>query len=53
VAFKLTDNLLKSINQEMHVGRIFCDLAKVFGCVSHEILLRKLHFYGIQGISAE
>jgi hypothetical protein len=27
-AFKLTVNVLKSINQKMHVGGIFCDLAK-------------------------
>jgi hypothetical protein len=24
-AFKLTDNVLKAINQKMHVGGIFCD----------------------------
>jgi hypothetical protein len=37
----------------MHVGGIFCDLAKSFDCVSQEILLSKLHFYGNQGIAAE
>jgi hypothetical protein len=52
-AFKLTDNVLKSINQKMHVGGIFCDLTKAFDCVNHEILLTKLHFYGIQGTAAE
>jgi hypothetical protein len=49
-AFKLTDNVLKSINQKMHVRGILCDLAKAFDC---EILLTKLHFYGIQEISAK
>jgi hypothetical protein len=38
VAYKLTDNVLKSLNQKMHVGGIFCDLAKDFDFVSHEIL---------------
>ena len=35
----------------MHVGGIFCDLANVFDCVNHEILLAKLHFYAILGVS--
>jgi hypothetical protein len=26
---KLTDSVLQSVNQRMHVGGIFCDLAKV------------------------
>jgi hypothetical protein len=33
--FKLTDCIPKSLNQKMHVGGIFCDLAKAFHCVNH------------------
>ena len=36
-----------------HVGGIFCDLAKVFDCVNHEIFSAKLNFYGIRGLSED
>jgi hypothetical protein len=48
-AFILTDCILKSLNQKMHVGGIFCNLAKVFDCVNLEILLTKLCYFGIKG----
>jgi hypothetical protein len=51
-AFKLTVRILKSLNQKMHVGGIFCDLAKAFDCVNYEMLLSKLHYFGIQGSMA-
>jgi hypothetical protein len=35
------------------VGGILCDLAKVFDCVNHEILLAKLSFCGIQVVSED
>jgi hypothetical protein len=36
----------------MQVGGIFCDLAKAFECVNHEILLSKLHYFGIPRATA-
>ena len=52
-AFRLTDSVLKSLNQNLHVGGIFCDLSKAFDCVNQEILLSKLHVYAIQGITID
>jgi hypothetical protein len=37
----------------MHVGGFFCDLAKALDNANHEILLAKLHFYGIWGVSED
>ena len=37
----------------MHVRGVFYDLAKAFYCLNHEILLAKLHFYGIQRVSED
>jgi len=34
--------------KKMHVEGIFCDMPKSFGCVNLEILLAKLHLYGIR-----
>jgi hypothetical protein len=43
-ALRLTEIVLKSVNQKVHVGGIFCDFAKTFDCVNHEMLLAKLNF---------
>jgi hypothetical protein len=37
----------------MHVGSIFCDLAQDFYCVNNDILLQKLQYYSVQGITSD
>jgi hypothetical protein len=47
--YKFIIETLCALNDKMHVGGIFCVLAKAFDCVNHDILLSKYNFCGIQG----
>ena len=47
--FKLTNELLKALNNKTLAGSIFCDLEKAFDSVNHDILLSKLSYCGISG----
>ena len=44
-----TKNLYSQLDQSNHVLSIFVDFCKAFDTVPHDVLLKKLEFYGIRG----
>ena len=46
--FKLTNEILNSLNNKTMAGIIFCNLEKAFDSVNHDISLSKLPHYGIR-----
>ena len=45
--FKLIQSWQKEIDNHGFVGTILMDLSKAYDCISHELLITKLHSYGV------
>ena len=48
---ELTERLLQAKEQSLQSAAIFLGLSKAFDTLNHEVLLAKLHRYGIRGIA--
>jgi hypothetical protein len=48
--YSLTNTILTAWNKKEYAVGIFCDIAKAFDCVDHDLLLIKLQYYGVQGL---
>jgi hypothetical protein len=48
--YKLTDTIFHAWNNGKRVTCVFCDLIRAFDCVIHELLVKKLEFYGDRGV---
>jgi len=46
-------NTLNAIDNKMTTIGVFLDLSKAFDTIDHQILLRKLKYYGIRGLALE
>jgi hypothetical protein len=50
-AFELVTEVARALDGRQSIMGVFCDLSKAFDCVNLDVLLGKLHCYGITGLS--
>ena len=46
----LVENITRAIDNDKFTIGIFIDLSKAFDTIDHQLLLRKLKYYGVCGI---
>lgn len=47
----IKDKIIENIEHKLYTFGLFLDFRKAFDCVQHEILLQKLNYYGVRGIT--
>jgi Txe/YoeB family toxin of Txe-Axe toxin-antitoxin module len=47
----LVDKIVDALEKGEYVIGVFLDFSKAFDTVNHDILLKKLHYYGVRGIA--
>ena len=47
VLLRLIENWKKSLDNKNFVGTVLMDLSKTFDCIPHDLLVAKLHAYGL------
>ena len=47
--FRLINEILLALNNQLTVGGTFCDLVKAYDSVNHDILLYEYEFYRLRG----
>ena len=50
---ELVDKITKAIDRGEYTVGIFLDLSKAFDTINHGILIKKLEYYGIRGLSQQ
>ena len=50
---EITENIREALDNGNYACGVFIDLQKAFDTVNHDILFRKLNYYGVRGIALE
>ena len=53
IQYPIATNILQDLETGNHDAWLYMDLSKAFDMIDHEILLYKLHHYGIRGIVSD